>query len=319
LLKREVSAFICVTPLQLFIARALIQERNIDNYVLLNMNPHDSNVLRRHFEKCAAGALESDYLTTHARIWTSLVRLKKVLRKWAKYRVTAIYLASIDHVFSQYIIHKVPEAQIFTFDDGAVNIIASSLYHAKPSLGVRRAIPYLLLRGMKDQDWIKKKIVRHFTIYPSASNIVDRDRLQALDLFGSKHRTVTDGSGSQVKIFLGFDHSPRYADAVEMINPDIYLAHPMEKRPERYKGYVSTDLIAEEYIASLCAQYEEIHVYSCKSSVLLNLKDERIRRFVVDLYGNASQLQHEYNKLATTLGCCVIDFTKIEQFSVLKV
>jgi len=314
LLEREVSAFICVTPLQLFIARALIQEQKIYNYVLLNMNLHDSKVLRRYFEKCAAGALENDYLTTNVRIWTSLARLKKVLRKWAKYRVTAIYLASIDHVFSQYIIHKVPEAQIFTFDDGAVNIIASSLYHAKPNLGVRRTIPHLLLRGMKDQDWIKKRIVTHFTVFPlEFPNIVEQTRLQFISLFESKNRAAKIGEGKTVKVFLGFNFSPNYLTAVNAIAPDIYLAHPMEKNPELYKGYREIDMIAEEYLPGLLTQYDTVDLYACNSTILLSLRDERINRFVVDLYGNASQLQQEYNKLATTLGCRIIDFTKIEQ------
>jgi hypothetical protein len=87
----------------------------------------------------------------------------------------------------------------------------------------------------------------------------------------------------------------------------------MEKNPELYKGYREIDMIAEEYLPGLLTQYDTVDLYACNSTILLSLRDERINRFVVDLYGNASQLQQEYNKLATTLGCRIIDFTKIEQ------
>lgn len=304
---KEVSAFICVTPLQLFIARKVVQEQRITDYVLVNINPHDQQVTRNYFAQLAENAIESDYLVLNSRIIENYRKVSGVLRKWQKHRITSLYLASVDTVFAQYIIHRHPLAELYTFDDGSVNVLPSDIYHTKASLKIRQRTAYYLLRRHKDQDWIKLRIIKHFTIYQDMSNIVEAARLHNIDLFDDHYNLVPkEGASKDIKVFLGFDLSPKYFSAVKTINPDIYLPHPMEKRTESWINYTSTNLIAEEFLVQLLENFKSIELYACNSSVLLNVKSPRIQKVVVDLYGNTSQLQKEYNQVATLMGCKVL-------------
>lgn len=306
---KEVSAFICVTPLQSFIARRVIREQGIRDYVLLNINPHDRQVTRNYFAQLAENAIESDYLILNSRIVGNYQKVSGVLRKWQKHRIVSLYLASIDSVFAQYIIHRHPSAALYTFDDGTVNVIASSIYHVKPPLQMKQRAAYFFLRRHKDQDWIKRCIVKHFTIYQDMPNIVEAARLHNIDLFNGHYNMVPEeGVNKGISLFLGFDPSPKYFSAVKTINPDIYLPHPMEKRTESWINYTSTNLIAEEFLVQLLENFKSIELYACKSSVLLNVKSPRIQKVVVDLYDNTSQWQKEFNQLAILMGCRILSF-----------
>ncbi|MBZ0159606.1 MAG: glycosyltransferase family 52 protein [bacterium] len=304
---KEVSAFICVTPLQSFIARRVIQEQGITDYLVMNINPHDQQVTRNYFAQLAENAIEGDYLILNSRIVGNYKKVSGVLRKWQKYRIVSLYLASIDTVFAQCIIHRHPSAALYTFDDGSVNIIPSSIYHVKPTLQMKQHAAYFCLRRHKDQDWIKRRIIKHFTIYPGMANIVEATRLHNMDLFNGHYNMVPEeGVNKSIRVFLGFNLSPKYFSAVKTINPDIYLPHPMEKRTEPWINYTSTDLIAEEYLMQLLNNFKSIELYACNSSVLLNVRSQRIQKVVVDLYGNTSQLQKEYNEVATLMGCKIL-------------
>lgn len=311
---KEVSAFVCLTPLQSAIARKIIEEQRITDYVLMNINPHDQPVTRHYFEKIAQGAIESDYVVANSRIFGNYQKISHVLGKWRRYRITDIYLAAIDGVWFQYVIHRHPDAKIYTFDDGVINLIAAGQYHTKTRLSQRHRIPYFLLRRHKDQDWIKRFIVKHFTIYKDVQNIVEAARLHHIALFDDIYDTpVREGAKKSVKVFVGFDLSPRYFSAVRTINPDIYLPHPMEHSSESWLNYVSTNLIAEEFLAGLLADFEFIELYACFSSVLLNVRSPRIQKFVVDLHSNTSEVQKEFNLLAGSMGCKILSFAETGQ------
>lgn len=306
---KKVSAFICVTPLQSFIARKVIQEQRITDYVLVNLNPHDQQVTRHYFAQLAESAIESAYLVVNSRILGNYRKVREVLRKWQKYRITSLYLASIDTVFAQYIIHNNPSAALYTFDDGSVNVIPAGIYHTKGPLGIKQRSAYFLLRRHKDQDWIKRRIVQHFTIYQNMPNIVEVERLHYIDVFdGCYNRMPKEDANKSVTVFLGFELSPKYFSAVKTINPDIYLPHPMEKTTESWINYTGTNLIAEEFLVQLLDNFKSIELYACNSSVLLNVQSPRIQKFVVDLYGKTNQGQREFNRLAELMGCKILSF-----------
>jgi len=128
---KEVSAFICVTPLQSFIARKVIQEQGITDYVLVSIDPHDKQVARNYFAQLAENAIESDYLVLNSRIVGNYKKVSGALRKWQKYRIVSLYLASISTVFAQYIIHRHPSTALYTFDDGSGNIPPLAGYQIK--------------------------------------------------------------------------------------------------------------------------------------------------------------------------------------------
>lgn len=310
-LVKEVSAFICVTPLQSFIAMQLIRRKRITDYVAVNINAHDNERTRSYFSKLAANSLESRYVLLDSGIYQNYFKVRGAVNSWKQYNISSIYLASIDTVFAQHIVSNHQLAKIYTFDDGSVNIVQSSILHEKSPLAAQQRIAYFFLRGHKDQDWIKSRIVRHFTLYENMPNIVEPERVEFIDLFGEHENMEREMLSERVKVFLGFDAASTYYSAVKYIAPDIYIPHPMEKRDQKWINYVSTDLLAEHYLSHLLERYVTIDLYACKSSALLNVINPRIRKFVVDLYGNQSQWQRDYNKLAMQMGCEILDFPLI--------
>lgn len=305
---KEVSAFICHNPLQMMIVPKIIEEQRISDYVLIHINPHDRPATRNYFAKLARSAVESDYVVANSRIFGNYQKISGVLRRWRRYRIRAIYLAIIDNVWAQHVIHQHPSARIYTFDDGSINLIPSGNFHSKQPLRMRQRIAYFVLRRDKDQDWIKPRIVKHFTIYRDIPNIVEAARVHYIDLFDEYNQLPGEDLEERAKVFVGVDYSPRYLSAVRTVDPDIYLPHPTEKRTESWLNYVSTDLAAEEFVVQLLHRFKSVELYSCNSAVLLNIRSRRIQKVVVDLYGSTSQYQMEFNRLAELMGCNILSF-----------
>lgn len=304
----EVSAFIFHNPLQMMIAPKIIEEQRISDYVVMDFNSYERPVTRHYFTKLAQNAIEGEYIVLNSRILGNYRKINKVVKSWRKYRITSIYLAIIDNVWAQFVVSKYPSAHIYTLDDGAINLIPSGAFHSKKDLPLRRRIAYFLLRKYKDQDWIKPRIIKHFTIYRDMPNIVEAGRIHYIDLFDEYNQAPAEDLKDRAKVFVGVDNSPKYFSAVRTIDPDFYLPHPNEKRTEPWLNYVSTDLAAEEFIVQLLDRFKSVELYSCNSAVLLNIRSPRIQRMVVDLYGRKSQYQMEFNRLAESMDCKVLSF-----------
>ncbi len=305
---KEVSAFICVTPLQLYIASKIIEVAAIKDYVLVNINPHDNIVLRNYYTLLAEGALESDYLIMNSRIVGNFIKIKQATNKWKNYKVTSIYAASIPNVFVLHIINLYKCAKLYSFDDGSVNLSKLDEYWVVKPLKLRQRIAYFLLRGNMSIDLAYPRIVKHFTIYDGCHNIVEKSRRHYLNLFDLP--VAINAKRSGIKVFIGFLPVPNYASVVEWVKPDIYLPHPMEKIKLSDVTYVYTDLIAEHYLALLLQDYKQVNLYSCASSVLLNINTPQIHKYVVDFYNGKSDVQNEYNELAKLMGCKILSFVK---------
>jgi len=304
----SVSAFICVTPLQLHIAANIIKLENIENYVLININPHDSLVLRNYFEIIAKGALQSDLLFMRSRLPGNYFMLKRALNKWEKYNITAIYASSISNVWVQHIINMYKSAKITSFDDGSVNLSKLGEFVVEKKLNVRQRIVYYLLRGRTRIGTTYTRISRHYTIYRDSDNIIPKDRCYFINVF--KEVRTADPRFDKIKVFLGFvPNNATYFQAVEWVNPDIYIPHPMEKARPPHVKCVETDLLAEMYILNLLNDYKQVDLYSCASTVLLNLNGPCIKKYVIDLWSGENDLQNEFNRLATTFGSNILPFT----------
>ena len=295
-----------MTPLQLYIAGAIIQREHISNYLLLNFNPHDRPVLQNYFARTAAKALHADYVIVNARFFENLRRVRDVLKRWKKYRIDRIYFASLDTVFVQYFIHHLPSAALVTFDDGAVNIVPTGDFHIKAPLGLRQRVAYFFLRRNKDQNWIRARVRMHWTLFKGFPNIVDQSKVSVLNLFDLESAAGTDKyvEARTVRVFLGFSLSLHYRSAVLGFRPDIYLPHPMEPSANWPFLVEKTDLIAEEYLANLLKSGVSVDCYACNSTTLLNVAHPRLRKFVVSL--DDSIFQASYNTIAAQLGCKIL-------------
>lgn len=140
-----------------------------------------------------------------------------------------------------------PFLHIETFDDGIANIIDGSEYFGKKALQSnntfrRRALNLIFPRGCK--VYIRNKIKRHFTIYKDTQNIVDRNKLQCIDLDYSHYLIKKDKNylnqylKKEVNLMVGttFDeYIKEYNnDFIEFIREtniykyDLIISHPRD-------------------------------------------------------------------------------------------
>src|SRR6185312_9308558 len=131
-----------------------------------------------------------------------------------------------------------PKAHVFTFDDGAANVLMSSRLHRDATLIERWAARCLRIPTI---DQLRDRIESHATVHPGLDNIVEPARLRHVALFNTANGRPQRG---QTTFFLGQPYEDAIAantlDAggVEMLrtwlrdNPvDYYLAHPREIAP----------------------------------------------------------------------------------------
>jgi len=297
---------VTVTPLQLMIAKRVIEHMGAKQFFLVNINAHDSKVLRRKFLDVAKLAIEAQYLTLNGTGWENYKKIFPVVTKWKAVGIDKLLFASIDNIFIQYIVRVLKGASIHTFDDGSVNIIPSGVYHKMPHLPLRQRMKYYLARGSRNQNWIRKKTKCHYTIFDVPQNIVDPARLHRIALFDQEFEQAVRSESQLVKVFLGFSQADDYTNIVRRIAPDYYLPHPMEKGFDEFDNVVYSDQIAEEFIGKLLLEYRRVAVYACGSTTLLNLASERLERYVVDLAEGESDWQIEFNRIARRLGCTIL-------------
>ena len=304
---------ITVTPLQLLIAKRVLSKYGNSDYLLLNINAHDSNPLRSKYHELAECAVCSDYLILDGTGLDNLKRVRKVIRRWKQIGITELLFASIDNVFVQYVLKTFAGLQFSTFDDGTVNIITGGIYHKKQKLPLKQHVLYYLLRQHRNQDWIKKNTKHHYTIFDIDNNIVENNRLKFISIIHKPDSLQSSSKLQQARVFIGFSQADGYIEAVDTVAPDYYIPHPMEKINLNFRNVVQTDLIAEEYIERLLEDYNYLEVYACGSTTLLNLCSERIARYVLDLHPGNNAWQKEYNSIAKSLGCRVLTMEDVRR------
>lgn len=306
-------AIVTVTPLQLLIARGIVSLALPKEFVLANFNAHDSAVLRRQFKLLAEKSVNSEFLILNGSGIRNFLKVTALIRYWKTIKITELLVASIDNIFIQYVVKSFRDVVIRTFDDGSVNIVSSSIYYQRQPLPWRQRLIYSLLRGNCDQDWIKTKLVLHYSIFKGQENIVDQTRIEYVPLLIDSILPKIQVKKKCARVWIGFSDTKheQYIRAVLAVSPDYYLPHPMEKVDHRVQNTVATDLLAEEFLGELLCNFDGIKVYACTSTALLNIQSPRIQRYVVDLHSGCSIWQLHYNKLASSLGCEILDVDSI--------
>jgi hypothetical protein len=304
------TGLITVTPLQLVIAKKIVENEAIRDFALLNINPHHSAVLEAKYAQLAALANSSNFLVPNIsglRFLGGSVNVAKasaIYTEWKLKGIKRLILASIDTPLIQLAVKIINPTCLWTFDDGVVNLCPSGSYHSPPKRSFLTRLAFGMALGPNYQNRLRERTERHFTIYDVSFNIAAPDKLIKIDPFGFESETInTDIPQAELRVFIGFDPgSPQYDKAVELVNPDIYIVHPMEKKPPKVRKILRLNTLAEEFISSLLATKHNVHIYSVGSSVLLNLRHNRLRKTFVNLHPDSNEFKEIY-ALGRDLDC----------------
>ncbi|WP_353214006.1 glycosyltransferase family 52 [Salinisphaera hydrothermalis] len=129
---RSTNLFICFTPLQMSIARALIvAESEFDDANEVLVVPlSESKKYRYYFDLVAQDCTRSWYSPIRAHLPLYVFRL---LRLFNNRKYNCVYLASIDSYYAHYVLSYCSFNKLRTFDDGAANITDLSKFYAAES------------------------------------------------------------------------------------------------------------------------------------------------------------------------------------------
>lgn len=287
--------FICLTPLQVVVAKAIILSKDYTgskpDFVLFTLSA--SSRYNYYFNDMKDICSETLLYPGEEAFPFYVHRLREKF-KGKQYR--HIYFASISFAKIQYILSFSEFQKIRTFDDGTANISRASKYYVEKK-GLFAKLIYItkLLFGNKYSiQRIKSESELHYTLYPTKKNIIDRLRpVNLLPYVDGKEPS----SNETAIVFLGtvFDEVVVSADKKkDLINRasrflankgevTCYVPHPRDEKdyfPSLKKD--DSSLIAEEVIINLLDGFSRVVVIGFGSSAQFNLMgQERVENIVL--------------------------------------
>lgn len=274
---------ICTTPLQLVIVEKILSKYfKKEEFIILFLGSDSkknnyyfkrvSNLAKYSYRIYNSTCNRSNFLAYICEYYGMLFRLK-----FKFFRFNRVFISSIDNFDIQGILSNIIYNEIYTFDDGTINISKSSIFYSNDNFSFYEKILRKLQLVNITKDDIKSLIIKHYTIFKDASNIVDN--VELLELF-SFNNIKTNGEYNNSSIFIGqniFDYEPNdnksikiISDIIKKYNIEYYLPHPKDKYKIENVKYIYTDNIFEDFYA------ENLNGSNCKlytffSSAVLNV------------------------------------------------
>lgn len=294
---------VCFTPLQLIQCQKLIEEKIIGKCKLIFLTSNDSKQIRYYYEKFPCD--EKLLYLTHKRFPFYALDLKAMFNSVT---YNNVFLSNVDSIYCHYILSFIRFSDLFTFDDGTINLVQDSGFYIN-----KRSLFYSLLYkalGCKyDLNRTKSEITQHFSIYKDHKNIVDNVRYINLE-FVSNEEQVTECRYPVANVLIGTVYDSITNDKASLLaqlnfefkNKEFYyIPHPMEIDGDFDLGYsIPGYEIAEIKILNLLNTYNKINVYGFNSSVQINVsQNERITNY---------KLSSEFLKIRFNLNYSFIEY-----------
>lgn len=269
----------CNTPLQMLIASKVIDLNPQIEFDLVVVTADDNIKYQYYYSELSKKCKNSFFFINRAGL-RNFFHFKKCLADNNMTKpYSQLYLASIDIRLFQYLVSKHSTAEVYTFDDGTVNILPGSLYYSKIDSSLLREVAWKVLGVNHTKEDVIKRSQLHYTIYNSNFNLISNLRhIQLLENI----QTSTTHPSKLVKIFLGqpleiisekYDAS-YISNVIEGLNIDLYYPHPKEKlTPHGSFEIISSNLIFEDYLTTYLSKNPDtkVEVYSFTSSCILNI------------------------------------------------
>lgn len=273
------SALLLVrTPFQAWLAQKVLEKECIKSFDIVYFTQNNSEEDRYYFEQLSSISDNSEYIFVTPQRFDILshiiFRLKA--RKWYSLKkYNHVIYASINALVPNSLISKHNSSELITFDDGAANVVNSGIFHDEDN-NIRVAIYRTLLRSRPLKE-IKKRIVRHYTLYPNNANIVEREKLVFLESWENNQKissikTKTYFIGSPFEEVMNPNQVIRMKGYVKSLDIDAYVTHPRENNALDIGVPIlsKSGRIAEDAIISDAGD-RPIRLVGWFSTVMLNL------------------------------------------------
>lgn len=303
---------VCFTPLQILIAKAVIQKEGIDyssiRFVYFSKIEDDKH--KKYYSLIAEHCKQSEFIKDVY----SFKLLCKLRKRFITSRFDKVLLASLDDSISHYLLSFIKFNELITFDDGIGNILKSGSYfkeHHRKSLKKKIFTVVHCFLGRKYYlESVKRRFNRHYTIFKDFENCVQNAIF--LELFESTELSKSD---KVIDIFLGTIYDEiTTADNGHKLKTDVllflnkfpekpkYIPHPraLDKEFESFK--FSSSSIAEEIVFDLIRDGYLVNLYGFASSSQFNLYTVRnVNIYVIDSPWLTSAMKDGISMLANKL------------------
>lgn len=301
-MSKKYSLFVCLTPLQMKIAKRIIEIQSIQNYKLVGLFLSQSKKYDHYFDLLKHDC-EDFYIYYPKNGVSGFSALKDVYNfKKGLYKsgilkdVNQIFLAAIDNRYFQLIVSGLSKVKIYTFDDGYANLNYNGSYYKSGIPNLMKKLIWWLVGVKVFTINIRNLTQKHYTIYPNKKNISKELSFVSLMEFEKKYKAPN----KKINIFLGqplYEVNSKADDCyinnlLEKLKVDLYMPHPRENYVVKNNNLkiVNTNLICEDYVINLLAENYEVNLFSFFSTTLLNfLAFERVGKKVIydpNLFGD---------------------------------
>jgi hypothetical protein len=196
-----------------------------------------------------------------------------------------LVFANIGSIVFSSLAKRYSDASVITFDDGTLHADVERLKRWLRDQPLTHRI-YRRLTGACSNEDILARVERHYTIFPVELCALDVPRVVEIPLFArlpaplptSEQVIVLLGTPAP-HISLGIDEY-EYERLLNLLKPDIYLPHPMEKRSaairismqhQQLLTKAADTLIAEDFVSELVRLGYNPAIHGFGSTALLNL------------------------------------------------
>ena len=284
-----------MTPLQMLIAEKIIDKKGLKDNVLFVVAYSDNDKFRYYYDRLSQKCVQSYFFKINENnLFTrlfSMLRLKKIVSSLSIQKFNSCYLASIDCSYIQLITSNTKFENIYTFDDGTINIIKTSSYYSDKKISFLESVLRFILNVKHTVSFYRKNSCLHYSIFDNENIIqkIEKIELVSNDLISNSDKN----SLNVVKFFIGQPlseiHIPKQklVDFLNCENINYYFPHPREKLELDCVNYIATDKIFEEYIADYLSDNPTklVYLYTFFSSVALSVKSiPRVK--VISCYSN---------------------------------
>ncbi|XOB91196.1 glycosyltransferase family 52 [Pseudomonadota bacterium 24LQ007] len=309
------ALFIVRTPFQAWFCERLIERLGIGCYDFLYITHNNSKEDVFYYNSLSSGARNSRYVFVKPALFDVFTNLKLVyrVRGWfSKDRYDCVYMASINSYIINSLACSFHDAELFSFDDGAANLVEDGPYYISDSSF--RSWFYNAIFRAQPVEKVRKKISRHYTIYRGFNNIVEEERLSYLDGWAPNRRRNVDYSqvDKSKRYFIGapFHEVMSKAEIDSMlrllgdVRIDGYIRHPREIQPLSIDAPIidKGGRIAEDVIID-CSGGCPVQLYGYLSTVMINLKDYAEKKVVFVSEGSVNS---RLSELALESGCEIV-------------
>lgn len=295
--------FICITPLQLYIANRIIEELNLNIDMIeicyIGDEKRKANKEPLSILKSKGVKITFIYLKDYGSLKIILLPFYYfyISIKFFFCRYTTIYMASIDMLTAQIIVSRNSNAKLFTFDDGTANIFQSSGYYIEKKNNFQRKIINTIFCNKYNLIKLKRKSQLHYTIYENTPNIIENKKLIPLFRNDFTNSQIAITSAPSCNVFLGTAYNQIFLKKVNtkkvfekccsfILSKNMktyYIPHPVGGYDFSFRDVstIESENMAEFEIQKLLNKYAYVNIFGFMSSTQFNLaSNKRINNYV---------------------------------------